>query len=117
VAFHVELLRGTAQRASYKLYVSPFVDDTREALEALIGAWPRGLRIRRVGLRGYPTGQDFGLFHRTDDLYRFSDLLRADCPAALRTVFHLRPRFERPSPGADPRALSAGERTTSWRMW
>lgn len=118
--------RGTAQRASYKLYVSPLVDDTREALEALIGALhgSRGVTGFKVGvgLSGI-TRPDKILVYFTelDDLYRFSDLLRgrlSGCAAHGVPFTAAVSEDGLLSWGADPpRAVSGAERTTSWRMW
>ena len=117
---------GTALRASYKLYISPVVDDAREALEALIGALhsSRGVTGFKVGvgLSGISRPDKILVyFAELDDLNRFSDLLRvrlSGCAAHGVPFTAAVSEDGLLSWGADPpRGVSGGERTTSWRMW
>jgi hypothetical protein len=118
--------RGTTRRASYKLYVSPVVNDTREALEAIIGALPHsqgvtGFKVG-VGLWGISRPDKILVyFTELDDLYRFADLLRtrlSGCAAHGVPFSAAVSEDGLLSWGADPpRGATGGERTTSWRMW
>ncbi|MFS8981129.1 hypothetical protein PO002_43285 [Cupriavidus necator] len=118
--------RGTAQRGSYKLYVSPVVDDTPEALETIIGALPHSQGITGfkvgVGLWGISRPDKILIyFTQLDDLYSFADLLRtrlSGCAAHGVPFSAAASEDGLLSWGADPpRGATEGERTTSWRMW
>jgi hypothetical protein len=118
--------RGTAQRANYKLYVSPVVNDMREALAAIIGTLPHsqgvtGFKVG-VGLWGISRPDKILVyFTQLDDLYRFTDLLRtrlSGCAAHGVPFSAAVSQDGLLSWGADPpRGATAGERATSWRMW
>jgi hypothetical protein len=117
--------RGTAQRSRYKLYVSPVVNDTRDALEAIAGALHHSLGVTGfkvgVGLWGISRPDKILVyFTELDDLYRFADLLRARLSGcAVQGVPFSAAVSEDGllSWGADPPRGAGGERTTSWRMW
>jgi hypothetical protein len=118
--------RGTRQRASYKLYVSPVVDDTREALEAVIGSlsYSQGVTGFKVGVGLWGISRPDKIlvyFTQLDDLYRFADLLRtrlSGCAAHGVAFSAAVSEDGLLSWGADPpRGATEGERTTSWRMW
>ncbi|WP_308142785.1 hypothetical protein [Burkholderia pseudomallei] len=118
--------RGTAKRASYKLYVSPVVDDTPEALETIIGALPHSQGISGfkvgVGLWGISRPDKILVyFAELDDLYTFADLLRtrlSGCTAHGVPFSAAASEDGLLSWGADPpRGATEAERTTSWRRW
>ncbi|MBP0630790.1 MULTISPECIES: hypothetical protein [unclassified Cupriavidus] len=118
--------RETAQRASFKLYLSPVVDDMPEALETLIRALARtqgvtGFKVG-VGLWGISRPDKIVVyFAQLDDLYRFADLLRtrlSGCAAHGVPFSAAASENGLLSWGADPpHGATKGERTTSWRMW
>ncbi|QBY55264.1 hypothetical protein [Cupriavidus oxalaticus] len=118
--------RGTAQRASFKLYLSPVVNDMPEALETLIGALAHahgvtGFKVG-VGLWGISRpDKTLVYFTHLDDLYQFADLLRtrlAGCAPHGVPFSAAASENGLLSWGADPpRGAVKGERTTSWRMW
>ena len=116
--------RGTSQRACYKLYVSPAVDDARTALEVIIGALPHargvtGLKVG-VGLWGISRPDKIVLYlTQLDDLYEFADVLRtrlSGCAAHGVPFTAAVSENGLLSWGADPPS-ARGARTTSWRMW
>jgi hypothetical protein len=117
---------GTTQRACYKLYVSPVVDDMRIALEAIVAALPHaqgvtGFKVG-VGLWGISRPDKILVyFTQLDDLYKFADLLRTRISGCDPHGVPFTAAVSQDgllSWGADPPAGSiGGGRTTSWRMW
>jgi hypothetical protein len=116
--------RGTSQRASYKLYVSPAVDHARTALEVIVGALPHAR-----GVTGFKVGVGLGGICRPDkivvyltqldDLYEFADVLRSrlsGCAAQGVPFTAAVSENGLLSWGADPPS-ARGTRKTSWRMW
>jgi hypothetical protein len=118
--------RGTAQRAAYKLYVSPVVNDMPETLETIISALRpsqgiTGFKVG-VGLWGVSRpGKILIYFTHLDDLYRFADFIRNrlfGCAAHGVPFSAAASQDGLLSWGADPpRDATEGQRTTSWRMW
>jgi hypothetical protein len=101
------------------------LDDTREALEVIIGALPhsQGITGFKVGAGLWAISRPDKIliyFTQLDDLYRFSDLLRtrlSGCAAHGVPFSAAVSEDGLLSWGADPPRSTQAERTTSWRMW
>jgi hypothetical protein len=118
--------RGDSQRASYKLYVSPVVDDIPESLDVIVGALPcargvTGFKVA-VGLAGICRPDKIVMyFTQLDDLFSFSELLRSQLTGCgVHGVPFTAAASEDGllSWGADPPRGAAGrDGASSWRMW
>ncbi len=117
--------RGTAQRACYKLYVSPALDHTPTALEVIVGSLGHAQGITGfkvgVGLAGISRPDKILVyFTQLDDLYGYAELLRtrlSGCTAHGVPFTAAASQDGLLSWGADPPAVAPAEPTTSWRMW